>query len=228
MATTTATTSSTNKKRKAADEEAAATQISLEAALGFIRDASRTQADFKVLREAIDAADLAQNVALLPRSMAYLRGALRVADHGKAKGDNAFPDVYPDWVHAFVLTWTAAAGGGGGGGGEQETLDIRCAKQKGRMHAGTTMFEIDCLQIGPLKVVVNSGGGDLPEYIDGVSELCRLLKPRGVDSQKKVQDFVNWVCAAVVPKLVGRRAGQAAKDELFSDYTYGDDESGER
>jgi hypothetical protein len=117
-----------------------------------------------------------------------LKGKFSIFDKGESSDDaGQFPDVYCDTVHFCKLIWTDS----------KEELDLRLAIQEGVMHAGTTAYEIQCLQVGPVALVYSfPEGSRLPSSKPEektVAELIDLLKPHGITTAAYFEDFLYLI-----------------------------------
>ncbi len=65
------------------------------------------------------------------------------------------------------------------------------------MHAGTTAYEIQCLQVGPVALVYSfPEGSRLPSSEpdeETVAELINLLKPHGITTAARFKEFLYLI-----------------------------------
>lgn len=162
--------------------------VSLSSVLEFIKTLNAQ--DLEIVHDAVRAQKKSLPMILeLPSSMTeLLKGKLEVFDEGSGEATLCPSDVYADSGHTFLLKWT----------NDGEELKIEIGNQEGVMGAGTQLYEVQYIVIGPLTVVASfPEHGHLPRFVSGINEFMPLMKKRGIKSEKLVEAFVEWVVGTV-------------------------------
>jgi hypothetical protein len=124
---------------------------------------------------------------------------------------NSFDDVFPDWVHSYTLKWKS----------DGVEMSLKLANQEGLMWAGTTKYEVQAMHIGPLQMARSfPDGARLPNYLEGMTELTKMLNARGFDSEDQIYSFVGWVIDNVFNGPTDNLQNDVRNGELFQEFSY--------
>lgn len=126
----------------------------------------------------------------LPKSIENAE-KFEVWDNGELEYDEwEFEGMYPHFMHKYTLKWNNG-----------EEMYIVYGYQDGLIAAGTTKFETQAVQIGPLIVERSFPEmSRLPEIVSGADELHTILKKQGIVTYEQVYSFLNWTLSEVLSK----------------------------
>ena len=190
--------------------------VSLSSVLEFIKTLNAK--DLEIVQDAVRAQKKTLPMILeIPSSITeLLKGKLEVFDEGSGEATLCPSDVYAESGHTFLLKWT----------NDGEELKIEIGNQEGVMGAGTQLYEVQYIVIGPLTVVASFPDyGRLPRFVSGIKEFMPLMKKRGINSEKHVMEFVEWVIETVA---FGERNIYLTRplDSLFDELEEDDEDKG--
>eukprot|EP01033_Poteriospumella_lacustris_P008371 gene8371-6041_t len=130
-------------------------------------------------------------------------------------------EIYADEIHSFLIKWSNG-----------DEMNVRVANQDGVMHAGTTKYEVEYVEIGKLGITGSfPEGSRLPSGVDGINEFADELKKHGITSKADIEKFVAWI----LDSIDGSRCSltityvryNAEHDVLFGDYCSDNEEEEE-
>lgn len=153
-----------------------------------------------------------------PKDLIHLQGKFTIFDKGCNDESHNFEEIYPDTVHSYQLVWSSG-----------EKMDMKIANQRGVTGAGTTPYETQGLQVGPLRMV-----GTFPEHLHFPSycydllELLLVCKKNGVvfESPEMVTSFLECYVIKGPNIYLWDAYKDGVLEEDFEEYSYdGKDEA---
>eukprot|EP01032_Pedospumella_encystans_P031150 gene31150-35161_t len=131
----------------------------------------------------------------LPKELKHLQGKFTIVDKGCKDHAHDFDDIFPDTVHSYKLVWNNG-----------DEMNLKIVNQTGVMYAGTTRFEVQGFQVGPLLMTASfpeeprlpkSAAEDLD---DSIAELITTCKDHGVEfkTYEQLSAFIMWLMDKVM------------------------------
>lgn len=140
--------------------------------------------------------DLPMVLPGLPKELISMKDKFSIFDLGCSDESHGFDDIYPDSVHSYKLVWQNG-----------DKMDLKIVNQRGVMYAGTTQYEIQGVQVGPLfmqssfpkesRLPADSQDYDFEESLP---EFVGICKDHGVDFQtyEQLSSFITWIMENVM------------------------------
>lgn len=126
----------------------------------------------------------------LPEELEFLKDKFTIFDKGCEDDSHDFDDIFADSVHSYKLVWSNG-----------DEMDLKVVNQRGVMHAGSTSYEVQGVQVGPLLIMASfPDESRLPksttkDFEDSIPEFVAACKSHGVEfgSYRLMSSFIVWL-----------------------------------
>ena len=149
------------------------------------------------VKEKVNSAQMGLPMVLpkLPTELKYLQDKFTIVDKGCNDDAHDFDDIFPDTVHSYKLVWKNG-----------DDMNLKIVNQTGVMYAGTTQFEVQGVQVGPLLMTASFPEEPrLPkstteDFDDSIAEFITTCKDHGGEfkTYKQVSAFIMWLMDKVM------------------------------
>ena len=149
------------------------------------------------VKEKVNSAQMGLPMVLpkLPKELKYLQDKFVIVDKGCKDDAHDFDDIFPDTVHSYKLVWN-----------NNDDMNLKIVNQTGVMYAGTTQFEVQGVQVGPLLMTASFPEEPrLPksaaeDFDDSFAEFITTCKDHGVEfkTYKQLSAFIMWLVDKVM------------------------------